>query len=208
MDNEQKTHDEDNQSEWTQETGSTQELPEIEDLVPQSPHDGDNAPEPPSNWRPDYPQQQKTTSIREAYEQSNVDAMAAIGRTRFKLKGGDIPEFRSARNYYLAAIILSVVSIFFGGIILSALGVICAFVANGKFRRLASSQPDNSDAQRALLRSGVIAIVVAIGILVLNIVALALLYPMVADTMQNGGLNWLGSSSVTPGSGSTNVTWG
>lgn len=208
MDNEQKTPDGDNQLEQTPETGSAHDFQEIDDLVPQSPYDGGNVPEPPSNWSPDYPQQQKMTSIREAYEQSNVDAMAAIGRTKFKLKGGDIPEFRSARNYYLAAIILSVVSIFFGGLILSALGVICAFVANGKFKRLASSQPDNPEAQRALLRSGIIAIAVTVGILVLNIVALALLYPMVADTMQNGGLNWLGSSSVSTGAGSTNVTWG
>ena len=208
MDNEQKTPDGDNQLERTPETGSAHDFQEIDELIPQSPHGDDNAPEPPANWSPDYPQQQKTTSIREAYEQSNVEAMAAIGKTKFKLKGGDIPEFRSARNFYLAAVIIPVVSIFFGGIILSALGVMCAFVANSKFRRLASSLSDNPEAQKALIRSGVIAIAVAVGILVLNIVALVLLYPMVADTMQNGGLNWLGSSSVSTGAGSTNVTWG
>lgn len=208
MDNEQKTPIKEENLEQASKAASGQEFREIDELIPQSPHGDDNAPEPPANWSPDYPQQQKTTSIREAYEQSNVEAMAAIGKTKFKLKGGDIPEFRSARNLYLAAVIIPVVSIFFGGIILSALGVMCAFVANGKFRRLASSLSDNPEAQKALTRSGVIAIVVAIGIFVLNIIALALLYPMVADTMQNGGPNWLGGSSATTGSDSTNVTWG
>ena len=167
------------------------------------------APEPPASWRPEEVQEEeKTTSIREAYERANVETMASVGNTQFKLTGSEIPDYQNARNYFMAAMVVSVASIFIGGVIASAGAVICAFIASDRFNRVAARHADEPEVQRALMRSGKIAVGISVGVLILNIISLIFLYPTLVNTMQNGGTNLLGGSGGTTGTGTGNGTWG
>lgn len=167
----------------------------------------DGSPEPPSNWKPEETEQ-KVNSVREAFELSNVETMATVGKTTLKLKGSEITDFKSGRNYFLAAVIASIASLFFGGIILSGVAIICAIASRGRFNNVASRHAGEPEVQTALARSGNIALAVAISILVLNIIALIVFYPVVADMMQSGDLNLFGGSSTTSGTSTGNGTWG
>ena len=167
----------------------------------------EGAPEPPANWNPNG-EEQKATSVREALDMANVETTATVGKTTFTLKGSEISDFKAAKNYFLASTSLSIISLFFGGIILSLLAIICAIASRSRFDNVSRKHAGEPEVQAALQRSGKIALVVAICILVINIIALIYLYPMLVETMQNGGLDVLGGSSATTGSGSGNGTWG
>lgn len=164
------------------------------------------APEPPNRWNPDDPNF-KPVTLEEAFDQANVSTKAAIGKTVFTLKGAEIPQFQSARRFMILSQVAAGVSLFFGGVILSAIAVLFAFLARDKFNRIAASRPNDPDAQRALNRSGIIAVVITVGVLILNIIALIYLYPMVIDSLQSGDFNIFGGAG-TMGTGTTSGTWG
>lgn len=164
------------------------------------------SPEPPARWNPAEPDARQYKATKR-FDNSNVTGMGVIGKTRFPLKSDEIPVFQSARRLIITSQIVSAVSLFLGGVLLSAVAVICAIVGFGKLNRLALARPEDPDAQRALKRSGWIALAITVGVLALNVFALIYLYPMFADTLQNAGLGNLAGSSPT-GAGSANTTWG
>lgn len=184
-----------------------EEEPETQEDPTSEIHANQNAPEPPNRWNPDDPNF-KPVTIEEAFEQANVTTKASIGKTAFTLKGAEIPQFQSARRFMIISQVVAGVSLFFGGVILSALAVLLAFMARDRFNRIAAAKPDDLEAQQALTRSGTIAIVITIGVLILNIIALIYLYPIVADSIQSGNFNFLGGGTGTSGTGTTSGTWG
>ncbi len=138
--------------------------------------------------------------------------MGGIGKTRFQLKGPEVAEFKNARNYIMAAQIVAIVSLFFGGTLFSIVALVCAFIGNSKLENIAATRVGEPEVQKALRRSGRIIIAVAACALVLNIIAAIFLYPLVMEAIQNGDLGSLFNSSATSGSGtgsgSGNTTWG
>lgn len=132
--------------------------------------------------------------------------IAAIGKTRFKVSSDEVAEFESARRYIMAAQVIAIISLFIGGMLLSGVALICAIFAYGKLDRLAQRRDDEPEAQRALKRSGIIVIAIAGSALVVNAIAVAVLYPMLANNLQAGNLGSLTTSAPSTIGGSS--TWG
>ena len=168
------------------------------------------APVPPERWRPDEPDPQRPDGPVGPGEDPDT-RVGMIGNARVELRGGAIYEFQSARRLITASQVCAIVSFFIGGVFLSAAALVCAAMALGKLNLIASAMDSNPDAQRALRRLGYLAIGLSVVALVINIVALIVLYPMVMEAMQSGSFGSLfggGSTGGASGGSTGNTTWG
>lgn len=168
----------------------------------------DVRPEPPIRWNPDANMnaEQGEPEPIPAQEKGVAGVIGSVVvhlDTREEIEG-----FKSARRFITASQIIAIVSLFFGGILLSALAVVCAVIAYSKLGWVAACHADEPEAQRALKRSGVLAIAVACVALALNAVSALFLYPMVLEAAQTGDLSALFGSSGSTGATGTNTTWG
>lgn len=161
-----------------------------------------HAPEPPNRQNPG-----RVDNAERALCDNGADATitGAIGNVRFQLKGAEFDDFKRARSYTMVAQIVALVSLFIGGVLASAVAVGFAIAANGKLAKLAAARPHEPDVQRALMRSGVIVIVLSAAALLLNAISIVYLYPYINDILQSGSF---GSVPSPAGSGSGSVTWG
>ena len=165
---------------------------------------GSHAPDPPTRWNPGEDGSAEHPGSDAAHD-ANGTVTGAIGKVRFQLKGTEIADFRRARSYTMVAQIVALVSLFLGGVLASAVAVGFAIAANGKLAKLAAARPNEPDVQRALMRSGVIVIVLSAAALLLNAVSIVYLYPYINDILQSGSVGGVPSPAA---SGSGSVTWG
>lgn len=167
-------------------------------------------PEPPVRWNPEDANTASSQNPERPVDTSSSqqDGMGGIGKTRFQLKSEEASDFISARRFLFAAQIIAIVSIFFGGMLLSTVALICALVGNGKLNRIAANRPEQPDVQQALKRSGRMIIAVAAIALVLNFLTVAFLYPWLVQTGQLGDLGSLMGSPGSSGTSTGNSTWG
>lgn len=170
-------------------------------------HDAeDGFPEPPARWKPD--QALNTNPERHHDAPSSQESISGtLGSTRVELKGDEAHEFQSARRFVTASLIISVLSLFFGGTFASCIALGCALYARSKLNRIVQAHSENPVMQMALSRVSAMAIGVAVVILIINIVAVVFLYPQVMEMIQSGNFGpFGGSQSTSTATGS--VTWG
>ena len=171
-------------------------------------HNNDNgSPEPPERWKPDtsLPTKQKTQSATPNDPDVRVGIIAS---THVELVGPEIAVFESARRLVTASQICAIVSFFIGGVLLSSVAVVCAITAFRKLNSIALGKPSEPAMQAALRKAGYLAIVLAAIALVINIVALIVLYPIAMDALQSGSLSSLFGGLSASGGSTGNSTWG
>ena len=147
-------------------------------------------PEPPVNFDP------------QAYRQRNEN-----GSDNGQHDDGRV-EFSKVRRFVIVSQVLALVSLLIGGVMLSSASLVVALIGNQRACTLASQNPDNLT-WTALKRSSTIAIILAVGAIALNIIALVVLYPMVVEMLQSGNFELFGTqsgSAFAPETG--NSTWG
>ena len=164
------------------------------------------APEPPTRWQPG-PQTSAPNRQDPANNPEKQTKSGYIGQAYIELKGSEIADFESARKLITYAQIAAIVSFFIGGILLSSASLVCAFIANRKLAKIAAARSSSPDVQAALMKLGVMALILAGAALIINIIALVFLYPMVFDAMQSGNVNSLFGGSASSGGAGTS-TWG
>ena len=160
--------------------------------------DRGGAPEPPERWKPDESYSRPPEGPTPQNENPDLRT-GTIGGTRVELKGGAIHEFESARRLVVVSQVCAIVSFIIGGVMLSSVALVCAGIAFGKLNRIASVMDSAPDAQRALRRIGYMAIGLAVVTLIINIVALVVLYPTLMETMQAASTGTLASGNSTWG---------
>lgn len=109
----------------------------------------------------------------------------------------DLQDLQTARHLLLAAAILCPVSIFFG-IIFSIASVVCALMALVKVVKLASNS--EGEIQIAAKRMQTIIIIcfgLCVAIMILNIVAIVVMFPVVLEAVQTGDYSALGLDAAT-----------
>lgn len=163
--------------------------------------DANQNPEPPVNWRPNGVQSQVPQM-----NETNLQHQVRIGSVMFTIGNVDAVEFKSARNYNIAAQIVALVSLIIGGVFASTVAIVLAIISYRKFSGIAEHMQEESVA-RALKRAGMMAIVMSCVALALNVVSLVILMPMVMQIVQTGDYGALFGGSIA-GSGSTSTTWG
>ena len=154
-------------------------------------------PEPPSNWNEKGPGNPITPTGHQPRQGGQAPGSNGfIGKTVIKMDAGDAREFETGRKFVSAAQITALISLFFGGVLLSAVSIVLAILGYRSLSHIAIKRSNEPMVRSALKRSGIIAIVMSILALVINIVSLIAFYPMVAEMLQQGNL-----SSVFPGGG-------
>ena len=95
--------------------------------------------------------------------------------------------FESGRKFLTAAQVCAIISLFIGGMLLSAVSIVLAVVGSRKFNQISANGCSPEFAMQ-LKRSGTVAIVMCVIALALNVVSFIALYPLVMEMMQSGDL--------------------
>ena len=186
----------------TQNEDENQRDPRNSRVFQEPSQDSKQSPEPPISWRPNGAQNQAPRT-----NDMNLKHQVRIGSVMFAIDNDDAVEFKSARNYNIAAQIVALVSLIIGGVFASTVALILAIISYRKFSGIAGHMQDES-VVKALKRAGMMAIVMSCVALVLNVVSLIILMPMVMQFVQTGDYSALFGNGPLAGSGSTSTTWG
>ncbi|RDB68992.1 hypothetical protein C1876_08075 [Eggerthella sinensis] len=99
------------------------------------------------------------------------------------------------------------VSLFIGGVLLSAVGLVCGIVAFRKLVALAARQTNVAAVASRLKRSAIVGMAVCGVAFVLNAIAFYLMLPVVMDMVASGDYTGLMTDAGT-GAVGPNSTWG
>lgn len=166
-----------------------------------------SAPEPPPNWKPEDSAPRTQPPLPSEHDPSQDEAV--VGKIVLKLERDEVPRFESARKFIMASQITALVSLFFGGMLLSCVAIVLAVLGFRILSEIAANRVDQPYVQKALKRSGLIAIGMSVLALVVNAVTLFVMYPILMQTLQEEGISGLipglqaGSSTSQPSSGSS-----
>ena len=119
----------------------------------------------------------------------------------------DMKKFTSARRFTMAANIMGPVSLFFGGTLLSGIGLVCAILSYRKMRDLSISSGTMASYARAAIRASKVSIGVCAVAFVLNFVTMWMIYPEMMALVESGNLDALQSGGLGV-SGTSNSKWG
>lgn len=118
-------------------------------------------------------------------------------------------QLSSAQTLITIALISAPVSLVVGGILLSIVSVICAFVARSKIGHALSRLSDPGFAALRLRSQVHVALIISLAVTGINVAYLVYIIPAIIEVMQTGDMQQLmGTWDFTPGSetsGSTSV---
>ncbi len=197
---------------------------------------GQIPPEPPANWSPDNPNGSDNSS---GYDNSsysngsnnyNDSSFGPNGSEPVFKSPGSGPTrdpyselnaaFATARKYVTASQVCAIVSLFIGGMILSTVAVVLAFVGYRKYSDLKIQGHIDDRTFTLIRRSCIIAGTMAAAALALNVISFIAIYPLVMEYIQTGDMSVLfggmgegsgiGSTGAgtAGGTGSGSSTWG
>ncbi len=95
-------------------------------------------------------------------------------------------QIRSIQTLGSVAIIASPVSLVFGGMLLSAVALICALVGRSKLKVLSVAEGVSAEIVQTLRRQNKVALIVSITALIINAVFFAFTFNMLMQMMQSG----------------------
>ena len=116
----------------TQNEDENQRDPRNSRVFQEPSQDGKQSPEPPVSWRPNGTQNQAPRT-----NDMNLKHQVRIGSVMFAIDNDDAVEFKSARNYNIAAQIVALVSLIIGGVFASTVALILAIISYRKFSGIA-----------------------------------------------------------------------
>lgn len=180
----------------------------------------------------DHPQPPQTQAGRDQHEQqpqnqSSLETIEPIDsrphvfterislqQISFKASEAEAVELRGARTLMTSANILGPLSLFFGGVLASSVGLGAAIAAYFKLDKVGKNHPDDPRIWQILTRQALVSIMVTGSALVLNIIAAILFYPIILEAVQTGDFSTLFNGFGTtpsvqeaaPAGG--NSTWG
>ena len=117
------------------------------------------------------------------------------------------PDISSARTFLLIGAAAAPVSFFFGGSLLSAVGLVLCIIGRRKLVKALEGLDGKRDAYKSILRASVFAIALCAVALVVNAVAAYLYYPVLLEQLTSGNPGQMLGGGTT-GGGSGTSTWG
>ena len=169
-----------------------------------------DAPEPPVHWEPPSQQEENRPAKAGPPEQvpflQSIQLLSSIGPEEAR-------EFGDARKMVTAAQITALISLLFGGVLLSTVSIVIAIVGYRKLSAIAERHPGEQALQGMIRRPGALALLMAVLALLLNAISLYAVYPMIMEALQQGDLSSLIQSSpsgtgATPQGPSVESPWG
>ena len=178
----------------------------------------EGSPTPPENWSPANPQQMpvdqqanwtpwdQQTGTGNGYQQVPPQGSQQQGpptqnplfqsmQMFSTMSQQDAIEFASARRFITIAQVTALVSLLFGGVILSGASIIIAIIGYRRLSRIAANYSNEPALQGLIRRPGALAVIMSVFALALNIISLIAVYPLIVEALQNGDLSTLFQSS-------------
>ncbi len=119
----------------------------------------------------------------------------------------DEKRLRSIRTKITIAYVAGPISLFVGGVLLGAIGLICGFTAYRSINRLQSKNTEVAAAALSMRKSAIRGILICGIALALNVVTIIALYPMVLEMINSGDINLLASNGAESSTSASSV-WG
>ncbi len=125
----------------------------------------------------------------------------------YSLNMEDEKRLRSIRTKITIAYVAGPISLFVGGVLLGAIGLICGFTAYRSINRLQSKNTEVAAAALSMRKSAIRGILICGIALALNVVTIIALYPMVLEMINSGDINLLASNGAESSTSASSV-WG
>ena len=122
------------------------------------------------------------------------------------LSESETKECLSMRRFSIYAICGAFISFIFGGTLLALISLICGIVCYRKTKAFNDTHPRLKDYAAGFKKRAIIAIVVPAVALALNILAVAIVMPIILEAAQTGDYSMLLGGGAT--NGAVNSTWG
>lgn len=119
----------------------------------------------------------------------------------------DLRGLKTSQTLVMISSVAGPVSLFIGGVLLSAVGLVCGIVAFRKLVALAARQTNVAAVASRLKRSAIVGMAVCSVAFVLNAIAFYLMLPVVMDMVASGDYTGLMTDAGT-GAVGPNSTWG
>lgn len=119
----------------------------------------------------------------------------------------DEKRLRSIRTKITIAYVAGPISLFVGGVLLGAIGLICGFTAYRSIKHLQSKNTEVAAAALSMRKSAIRGMLICGIALALNVVTIIALYPMVLEMINSGDINLLTSNGAESSSSASSV-WG
>lgn len=143
-----------------------------------------------------------------------------MGKSSFRATASDAEEIRRAQRLTFIASTCGIFSLFFGGIVLGAIGLITAIVGYRRLGRIGERYPHDPRIMQALKHNGRLSITVCGIALALNVISLIILFPALMQAAEMGDYSQLlngfdagqgsgsGAGTVSGSGGSGSSAWG
>ena len=119
---------------------------------------------------------------------------------------------KSAQNMCKAGAVCAGISLLFGGVPLSLVGLVCVFVGRSKFSKANHAQNLSVDERLRAQRLMRISFFVALGALLLNGYAMYVMWPVMQQVLETGDISYLysamGAGNAAGGASGVTSTWG
>ena len=150
------------------------------------PDNGDSPyPEPPEGWKPQYEERNPRPDANGGGD-SFRQVMKPVGNNVITLGPEDSLEFSRARKFITASQVVALVSLFIGGVLLSAVAIVLAVIGFRKLTAIAEKCIEEFEVRRAFKRPGLVAIALSVGALVINAISIIVFYPLLLQALQQG----------------------
>lgn len=148
-------------------------------------------------------------SSEEGSKQSSVSPYSDAQQQTPSLRPNrdDERALRSAQNKITFAYVAGPLSLFFGGMLLGCVGLICAGLAYRSVKKLEHKEASVAQTAAKLKKSARNALIICCAAFLLNAISLYFMYPIVLEMLQNGQFGDV-ASSASSGSASSSSTWG
>lgn len=121
-----------------------------------------------------------------------------------------LKQYTGGQTLTTVAMIAGPVSLIIGGVLLSAVAIVCAYLAYRKLSAVAQGNSTYTKVAASMQKTARVAIIIGAVALVLNFISMMYVLPMVMEMMNTGEVstNLFGGSTTTGTAGSTSSTWG
>ena len=172
-----------------------------------SEHPDTRYPEPPSAWQP--PAQQPQAPGPETGRPPFINQGTSPAQNMISVNESEASRLEAARKLISIGQICAVVSLFFGGVLLSTVAVVLAIMGTMRLTDFANSRSEPDAVKSAIKRPGYFAVGLCLIALIVNIVSVVIFYPVVMQAVQSGDFSSIFTGGAGNGSaGAGNSTWG
>ena len=114
---------------------------------------------------------------------------------------------RSAQSQTSVAFVAGPLSLFIGGVLLGGIGLICAWLAYRKLRKLAVKTNAIASKAQQMMKSARMALIICLISVAVNAVSLIFMYPIVMQMLDSGDYAQV-AGNMSAGTAAGTSTWG